>query len=142
MKPNLQNEPNESNQLKQIVSFDNGLLTVYNHNVFCYRLSDNFGWQCVMESGFIENEIISADLHTEFSVDLRFMLVVCCHNEIILFSNRPFTYLNQPSNNSIPNRGRNNSKMYEIEEIGRFHLNNYPIESMFFIGQQLGRKNV
>lgn len=138
--------------MKQIVSFDNGLVVVYNHCVNCYRLSDNYGWQCVFESGFIENEIVSVDFHFEFSMDLRFMLAIC-EKEIRLLSTRRLPYqlennggggggvggVGQPfNNNSVLYRSRHSNTTKKCEEIGRFHLNNYPIDSMFFIGPQLG----
>ena len=136
-------QPSEAKELgavKQIVSFDNGLVVVYNHYVRCYRLSDNYGWQCLFDI-YIENEIVLADFHFEFSIDLRFMLAIC-EKDIRLWSTPRFPYLpngQQAFNNNILYRARNNnSKMYESEEIGRFNLNNYPVDSMFFIGAQLG----
>lgn len=131
------NQPKEPSPVNQIVSFDNGLVIVHSHCVNCYRLSDNYGWQCVFDSGYIENEIVSVDFHFEFSTDLRFMLAIC-EKEIRLWSSRRFFGNGPPSNNnSFLYRARNNSKTYEFDELGRYNLNNYPIDSMFFIGAQL-----
>ena len=132
------NEAAQLGPVRQLIAFDNGLVIVYNHCVNCYRLNDNYGWQCVFESGHIENQIVSVDFHFEYSTDLRFMLAIC-EKEIRLLSTRRYPYLangQPPYNNLI--RSRNITKMYECEELGRFNLNSYPIDTMFFIGTQLG----
>lgn len=127
--------------MKQIVPFDNGLVIVFKHYIKCYRVSDYDGWQCVFESEYIANEITLVDFHFESSITMRCMLAIC-EKEIILWSTRRFQYLIQNPNasNALLNRSRNiYFKMDEIEEIGRFNLNNYPVDCMFFIGAQLGK---
>lgn len=146
LKANHPKEMDDHCPIKQIVPFDNGLVVVFSHYIKCYRLSDHDGWQCVFESEYIANQITMVDFYFESSVSMRCILAICdCEKEIILWSTRRlFPYLlnnnnNQSASNSLLCRSRNIFfRMDEIEEIGRFHLNDYPIDSMFFIGCQFG----
>lgn len=123
--------------VKQIIPFDNGLVIVFDHYVDCYLLSEYDGWHCVFESRYIENEINFVDFHFESTIPLRFMLAIC-EKQIVLWSTPPFSLL-ENFNHALYFRSRQHfSRMQKIEEIGKFSLNNYQIDSMFFIGSQLG----
>lgn len=107
-------------KIKQLVPIDGGLVVVYKHHINFYRLKDNIGWKCLFESEYIPSEINLVDV---CCIDIVNTIVAIYTTEIHLY--RWF--------------GNYRIKMDGSDEIGCFNLKNYPVNSMFFIGRQLGK---
>lgn len=118
----------KANPVTQIVAHHNAIAIAHPHYVSCYRLKDTLGWQLIFESESIDNKIEEISFYYNCGVapgsGPKLMLAI--REEVIRLWCITIAHWS--------NAGENTP--YK-QEIGKFHLNNCQINSMFFIGSQL-----
>ena len=137
-----------SEPVRQVVAHHNAIAVAHNHIVTCYRLKDTMGWQSVFESQPIDSIIEEIAFYYNCGVapltGPKLMLAIKDQKSIIRLWSITVTHYNNMNtnngNNDTNSVNNSSSNGPQKQEIGRFHLNNCFINSMFFIGSQLGTK--
>ena len=135
-----------SEPVRQVVAHHNAIALAHNHIVTCYRLKDTMGWQLVFESQPIDDIIEEIAFYYNCGVapltGPKLMLAIKDQKSIIRLWSITVSHYNSLSANTTTTDNNNSNTSAgngpQKQEIGRFHLNNCYINSMFFIGSQLG----
>jgi hypothetical protein len=138
------------NPVRQVVAHHNAIAVAHNHYVTCYRLKDTMGWQSIFESQPIDNVIDEIAFYYNCGVaptlGPKLMLAIKEKTSLIRLWSITVSHYNNINSNNTENNSLNSSATNSSSngtqnsiEIGRFHLNNCFINSMFFIGSQLGK---
>ena len=130
--------------VRQVVAHHNAIAVAHNHVVTCYRLKDTMGWQLVFESQPIDELIEEIAFYYNCGLapltGPKLMLAIKDQKSIIrLWSITVSHYNTVTTNNSNDSTVSGAANPSQKQEIGRFHLNKCCINSMFFIGSQLGK---